>query len=308
MENMKILLDTDMGSDCDDAGALALLHIMCKDKNAEILAITHCASEIGGTITIQAINEYFGKENIPVGRYVTKAFLEDSHCKKYTATIMKDYLETHEMPVFESAVRVMRKCLVKHRDVTMISIGVLNNIAELLESGGDDISDLTGLELISRSVKELYVMGGNFKDLSIPEYNIRCDIKASQLVSNQFPAPIIYCGFELGERVFTGKCFQHRKDNPMKKIYSLYNESGVRESWDPITVFCALEPESDLFVKSEKKKITFSDDGKSICEDGGKDCYMIMNKTPEQVQEVLERICTAAGKGFDSEPSETKFK
>ncbi len=289
MDKIKILLDTDMGSDCDDAGALSLLHCMCRQKKAEILAVTHCASEIGGAVTIKAINEYFGREDIPVGRYTTKTFLETDDCKRYTEVIMKDYLKTHEMPTFENAVRVMRRCLVDNRNITLISIGILNNFAELLDSQDDDISELTGVELIKQSVKELYVMGGNFKDFSMSEYNIRCDIKASKKVSEEFPVPIIYCGFELGNVVFTGECFKTSSDNPMRKIYELYNQIGIRRSWDPITVFCALEQNSNLFAKSDKKKITFNDDGTAVCEDGGKDCYVIMKETPEEVQKVLEK-------------------
>lgn len=39
---VKIIFDTDIGGDCDDAGALALLHRLCDMGEAELLAVTHC--------------------------------------------------------------------------------------------------------------------------------------------------------------------------------------------------------------------------------------------------------------------------
>lgn len=36
----KIIIDTDIGWDCDDAGALALIHSLCNKGEAELLAVT----------------------------------------------------------------------------------------------------------------------------------------------------------------------------------------------------------------------------------------------------------------------------
>ena len=44
MENKKpvrIIYDTDLGGDCDDAGTLAMLHRLCDLGEAELLAVTH---------------------------------------------------------------------------------------------------------------------------------------------------------------------------------------------------------------------------------------------------------------------------
>ncbi len=37
MDRIKVILDTDMGSDCDDAGALSLLHKFAKEGKTAIL-------------------------------------------------------------------------------------------------------------------------------------------------------------------------------------------------------------------------------------------------------------------------------
>ena len=64
---VKIILDTDMGPDCDDAGALALLHKLEKLGEAEILAVMHCTSSIWGPGCIDAINTYYKRPDIPIG-------------------------------------------------------------------------------------------------------------------------------------------------------------------------------------------------------------------------------------------------
>ena len=39
---VKIIYDTDIGGDCDDAGTLSMLHRLCDKNEAELLAVTHC--------------------------------------------------------------------------------------------------------------------------------------------------------------------------------------------------------------------------------------------------------------------------
>lgn len=39
---VKLIFDADIGGDCDDAGALALIHRLCNKNEAELLAVTFC--------------------------------------------------------------------------------------------------------------------------------------------------------------------------------------------------------------------------------------------------------------------------
>lgn len=296
MEKTKILLDTDLGSDCDDAGALALLHRLADIGNAEILAVTHCASEISGAVTLKAINEWYKRPDIPIGRYNKRKFLEEDRCKIYTLPIMNEYLKHCDIPEFKSAVRVMRQVLAENENVTLVCIGTMNNIAELLKSEADDISALSGIDLAKKSVSNMFVMGGNFEDLSHAEYNIKCDIESAKYVSENFPVPIIYCGFELGVDVFTGDNLKNApENNPVR--YSYYKhlqplgEKNLSTcSWDPITVYCAVMQENTLYKKSKNIHITFSDDGKVQLAEGGKDYYMIAVRSKEETENILNAL------------------
>lgn len=294
---LKILLDTDLGADCDDAGALAILHRLADKKLCEILAVTHCTSEKSGAVAVKAINDWYSRGNIPVGQYDVKAFLEGERYTRYTCRIMEKYLENHPMPVFESAVRVMRKALAANSGVVIVVLGMLNNIAELLKSGADDISPLSGVELVKKSAGCMYVMGGNFEDALYEEYNISQDIESAQYVSENFPVPIVYSGFELGDAVLTGDNLEHQeKENPVRIAYSAWNkavcgkEAFRRSSWDLITAYSAVMQDTPLYVKSEPKTITFDSQGRTLVTYGGKDFYLIARKSNEDVQKVLNQL------------------
>ncbi len=71
------------------------------------------------------------------------------------------------------AVDVYRQTLAAAPDqsVTIISVGFLVNLADLLQSPADSFSPLTGVELVRKKVKELVVMGGHFPRGDGAEYN-----------------------------------------------------------------------------------------------------------------------------------------
>ncbi len=295
-DKVKLIIDTDLGSDCDDAGALAVAYNLCKKGYGEIIGMTHCASEITGPIAIKAINEYFGMESIPIGRYDKATFLEEPRCTYYTKPIAKKYLDTHNMPEFEPAERALRRLLAKNKDVTIAVIGIQNNIANLLRTEPDDISSLNGVDLVKQSVKIMYVMGGHFGNLDCAEYNIRLDISSAQFVSENFPVPIVYCGFEIGDKVMTGMPLEGAaEDNPVRFAYYAMDlqdqNTGIirHESWDPITVYCALKPSNDFFVKSAAHTIAFDEEGKVILNSGGKDYYMLANATNAEITAEINR-------------------
>lgn len=281
-------MDTDIGSDCDDAGAITVLHNLSKIGAAQIIGMTHCGSDIGGAITIQAINEWFERGDIPVGIYTKKTFLDEKRCKIFTESIKENYLKKKTMPVFKDSVSVMRKAIAENDNVTLVAIGMLNNIADLLKSESDDISDKNGVELVRESVKCLYVMGGNFEDLSYAEYNIKTDVEAAQYVSKNFPMPIIYCGFEVGQNVITSiDMTTPHEDCPIRIAYTPFN--GKKESWDPITLYCAVYQENKFFIKQNDLRVEFDSDGCTQYTNGGKDSRIILNCTIEVAADEINR-------------------
>ena len=58
-EKKKIILDTDIGGDCDDAIALALLNNLINAEKCSLLLVTLAINFDGGCSTVRAINEYY---------------------------------------------------------------------------------------------------------------------------------------------------------------------------------------------------------------------------------------------------------
>lgn len=72
-----MIFDTDMGPDCDDAGAFALLFHYIKKYDLTLLGAANCTSNRYANGTIRAIAEYFGCPDLPVGQYSGSELLPD---------------------------------------------------------------------------------------------------------------------------------------------------------------------------------------------------------------------------------------
>ncbi|MBQ8511913.1 MAG: nucleoside hydrolase [Clostridia bacterium] len=265
----KYIFDTDLGSDCDDCGALAILCDAVKDNRAELLAVTHCTSEIYGAYGSKAILDWFGVD-CPVGQTSRKGFQDADAEKRYGYPMTEDYLIDHDEIDFPDAVAVLRKALADNCDVTMIFVGPLGNMEDLLRSGPDEISPLDGVSLVKQSVREVIVMGGDFGDFSHGEWNIYADIPAAQYMSENCPAPIVYCGFEAGRDIFTGATLWDCPERyPVRIGYWNFfgQKQGERNSWDLVTVYYALNPDGD-WTLSEECAVRFDDGGRTLVSEG----------------------------------------
>src|SRR5688572_15365153 len=65
---VRVILDTDLGIDVDDAGALAVLHALADKGEVRILATVANVNDPYAPGALDAINTYYGRPNIPVGR------------------------------------------------------------------------------------------------------------------------------------------------------------------------------------------------------------------------------------------------
>lgn len=263
----KFILDTDIGPDCDDCGALAILDAYHRDGRIQLLGVSHCTSDLYSVNVIAAIHDHFGVHT-PIGQTTRPDFL--TGLTKYTEPVSALYLQEHPAPTYEPALPMLRRLLAENRDVTMIFIGPLNNMRDLLLSPADPISPLTGEELVRQSVREVIVMGGNFQNFAHGEYNIACDVPAAQCMTERCAAPIVYCGFEAGEHVITGATLEQCPDtHPVKQAYQHYlGGKFLRNSWDLVTVYYAVEPDLPGWILSDTCSIRFRDDATAILEPG----------------------------------------
>ncbi len=222
-----IILDTDMAGDCDDAGALAVLHALADLGEAGILAIVTNRRDRSNAsaAACSAINHYYGRPDIPIGTDKDGAKTGRGRPSPYAPALRDEFphsaLPDDEMP---DALTIYRKTLAAQPDnsVVICSIGLLSNLEDLIRSQPDEFSSLNGLELIRKKVKSTVIMGGGFPRTRLPETNLRLDPAAVVTVVNEWPGPILWSGFEIGAALFCGEPLkQLSSDNPVRRSFEL---------------------------------------------------------------------------------------
>lgn len=243
-----IILDTDFSPDVDDVGALAILHALADQVEANILGVLISSGDPYAARAVATINDYYGRPDIPIGIPWNPTVTTDSPYTKALALDFPNHLEDKIMPVLPNAVSVYRQLLAVQPDhsVTIVCIGFLNNMRDLLDSEPDDISDLSGYELAKTKVARVVLMGGAYPDSgSHPtgaEYNFVMDPESACAVIKEWPTPIIFTGFELSVDIMTGATLQDQTppENPVRVAYKLYTGGDARNSWDLVTVHYAV--------------------------------------------------------------------
>jgi purine nucleosidase len=137
-----------------------------------------------------------------------------------------------------------------------VTVGFLTNLKNLLNSGKDEASALSGEELVAKKVKLWVCMGGKFPDGRFPdgggEYNVTYDTGAAVRAINDWPTPVVFTGFEIGERIRTGKRLAETPEtNPVRACYLHFNGLENRESWDHTAVLFAVRGARDYWTFSE---------------------------------------------------------
>lgn len=278
MERIKLILDTDIGGDCDDAGAMAVMHRLASLGHCEILAVTSCTSKVSGAACADAINRYFGRPDIPVGMLEEEGFNLDHDT--YATALSREFEHRFSGGIApDPAIQVLRKALAAAAGrVTLCAIGPQKNLQGLLESLPDRCSDQSGYELVRDKVSKLFIMGGYFAETSFPvyigttkmraEWNIEQDVESARYVADRWPGNIVYVPYEIGAVVKTGAPLlqEDERRNPVARAYRLH-AGGIRESWDPITVLCAAdEAAARQYIEFEEIcTISFAPDGVSFC-------------------------------------------
>lgn len=293
-----VIFDTDMGPDCDDAGAFAILNYLAKKYDVKLLGAANCTSNPFGNGAIRAIAEFCGVEDIKVGQH--EGFELFKNDDKYNKPVTKKYCRFVNSSVnAEPAAEFYKKLLSKAEDnsVTIISVGMLTNIAEILEKEP---------KLFNSKVNSIVAMAGKFP--SGKEFNIECDPEAASTVLEKFRNVIVFSGFEIGDKVMTGFTEKPQEDNPVFDSYRLYlgkkEPPYLRESWDLTAVQYAFEGCGEFYSLSKPMKMTVDRDGKitAVKDKYSKRYYLIQKVADDVIAEHLNDLLNKAVYG--EEPAE----
>ena len=305
-KNKPIFIDTDIGGDCDDAGALALANIFHNQGKLNIIGMTYTGSSVYGPACIDSINKFYGN-SFEIGQTKRKDFCSNVNAfQKVVATEFdNDFYnpKTKKITPVIDSVKLMRKKLSEASDssVSIVCIGQLNNASDLLDSKGDENSSLDGVELVKKKAKEFIVMGGMFPQDKetiyfegqpyTSEYNIVTDLKSSQNFIKKCPVKVYFVDFICGYKVLTGQSLfnQNNEKNPVTISYRIF-QNKPRQSWDPLAIWFATFGKSDFFSISKEGKITIDDSGHTIYHDDEK-CghyYLKLNNSVDYISNKID--------------------
>lgn len=273
----KIILETDIGNDVDDALALDMLYKYLDAGDIDLLGIMINKEGNYPAEYTDIMNTWYGYTQIPIGIIHNGADCENDATNYAKAVCLIQ--DVNSKPVFKRSLKgsydrlpeapvLYRKLLAQQPDssVTIISVGFSTNLARLLDTPADEYSSLTGKELVAKKVKLLCTMAGCFNNPELYEYNVVKDIPAAKKVFAEWPTTLVTSPFEVGIAInypagSIEKDFQWAPLHPMVEAYKSYQKMPYdRPTWDLTSVLYAVEGPS-YFNVSPAGRISVTDKG-----------------------------------------------
>ena len=308
-----VILDTDIGPDCDDVGALVCLIDYAKKYNFPILGICNCTSNKAGTGTIDAVCRHCGIETPYLGQWSGEGFMDDPACHKYNDAVAEKFSEAYKNGTLKAddEVTFYRTLLAKAEDdsVIIITIGMFNDLAALLASGADEISPLSGMELVKAKVNCLVSMAAILPEGR--ECNVISDYKAAEVVFKDWPTMVYLSDFHIGWQVMSG--YDHIQDpaeieaHPLAMAYHYYTREwthlprkGMNSSYDLTAIQFAAEGEGEFYSLLDPVDLEFYaaipdrpelvDATRAIPTPEGKFVFMKKNVSDQVIGDALNEI------------------
>ncbi len=255
MDKPLIIFDTDMDTDCDDAGALAVLLNAHKRGDCTLLGVIGDAPTAAVAPCCEALCDAYGV-SVPIGTVYEKPLIDTLRFADYKAhrdtmgdkqynTVVSAHLHKTDID-YPRAVSVYRSLLKNAPDnsVTVVCVGLLTAFAKMLSSENN-------IELVRQKIKRVITMGSAaFPEQRQYNFNYKMDRQGARIFFERCPAPIYVCPF--GSDIMTGHTLSARlpATHPLRRAYEIYNgENRGRSSWDLVCVWQAVYPDSPLFTK-----------------------------------------------------------
>jgi len=272
----KIIIDTDIGDDIDDAFALALA---LKSPELEILGVT---TTFGDTQARAKIADRFlgeaGRENIPVAAGIPtppksemtqRRYGEGGHFARATHPDAVNFIlgQIRRYP----------------GEITLVAIGPLMNVGALIDKDAETFRKLKRVVLMGGSIERGYGDSGNTPaPPPQPEWNILNDIPSAQkLFASGVPIymmPLDSTQLKLDE---IKRAFLFRQGTPVTDALTiLYHQWGQETPtlFDPMTLTYILKPE---LCPVEPMRIAVDEKGFTRRVSGAPNAQVCLHSDPE---------------------------
>lgn len=256
-ERKKIIFDTDLASDIDDAFAHALVQV---SDEFEVLGITmaYGPTDRRARVSCRMLWEC-GQENIPV--VVGRPLNAENDARPQL--IWGDGFEAYK-PLDEPAADFIIRMLRRYPgEITIISVGPVTNLGDVIRKDPE----------AWKMVKEVYSMFGSFfmgyDESSRPdaEWNVRADVESSKLFVES-GVPMTFAGLDVTTMV------KYREDRRLQLalrgspltdaltgLFTLWSGNNYTQDptlYDPVAVLMAM---NDRFVTTREACVEVDDEG-----------------------------------------------
>ena len=279
-----IILDTDIGSDVDDALALAML-LGCDSINLLGITTVYGDTKLRAQIAQhlchiagRSFPTFIGVQTPLSGREVWMSGSEG-----------KDFLHlSNYQPEAKSAVDFLIETVNSAPlQIEILAIGPLSNIATAIQQSLD----------FTHNLKHLWIMGGDFTESKV-EHNFKCDVTAAKVVmESSIPITILDLPSSQKTIIESTEIEEIKSSGKLGDI--LYSQimnwiKPRQQDWttphDPIASLAIIRP--DLFEFSAKGSVTIAENGMSTWKisPNGNVQKMAPSKPVEAVAEVISLI------------------
>ena len=306
---VRLIFDTDMGNDIDDALALGVIHALQSRGECELLAVTLSKDNEFAGPYVDLVNTFYGRPQIPIGVVRNGKTPEDSKYIRVPAEAKDGQGRPRYPHRLQSgkdapeAVGLLRQVLAAQPDgsVVIAVVGFSTNLARLLESPADEHSKLKGAELVARKCRLLSMMAGMFGPTKRQkEYNVFIDLAAAKKVFADWPTPIVASGFEIGQAIkypaaSIERDYRYVTHHPLQEAYELYQKMPYdRETWDLTAVLYAIRPDGGYFGLSQPGTVHVDDQEVTQFTSAETGRHRYLTVTPEQIVRVREALVQLA--------------
>ena len=297
-EPVRLILDTDIGNDVDDALALAMIHALESRAEVQLLAVTITKDNRYAAPFIDVVNTFYNRPDIPIG--VVRQGKTPADASMLTVPVEErdpngHFIYPHRLESGSQApeaVALLTKILDQQPDhsVTIAQIGFSTNLGRLIRSP-------EGLELVRRKVNVLCLMAGAFSGPGAkPEFNVMTDPESARVLFDQWPTPMIFSGFEVGLKITypfesIQKDFSYTNHHPVVQAYRLYvGKPEDHPNWDSTAVLEAIRPDRDYFALSPPGHVKLGPNNTTeFNPDPSGNCRYLIVK-PDQIERVRALI------------------
>ncbi len=273
---IQMILDSDFGSSTDDLFALMMLNHYIDDGLVDLKGVIVDREGEKNAGIVDIFNTYYGHPEIPVGLERNgvknpRCFIPyNGICDLKDAKgnpLFKRSLDTAKLP---DGYKLYRQLLSKAEDksIVIVAIGFATTLSQLIESGADEYSNLSGEQLLDKKVKSIYIQSGRFEaGDSLCGYNMRAASRQSAIFYDRLPRSVdlIMSPSNIGDGMNylpqdVLVDLSTTEVNPIKSVYTNYTCDTGQRMWDTNCLVNAVLGDKE-YIMSPRGWVTFVDKG-----------------------------------------------